>query len=82
MGEVKVNIPKDMEAAFEETFPGRDKAEAVLDLIRAEIARRQDIDASGEGNFDSIVEEVLRVRKEPPYFTDEDIQRARKELRK
>jgi hypothetical protein len=82
MGEIKVNIPKDMEAAFEEAFPGKDKAEAILHLIRSEIAKRQDTDAIAGGSFQSIVDEVLRLRKEPPYVTDEDIRKVREELRK
>jgi hypothetical protein len=82
MGEIKVNIPKDMESAFEEAFPGEDKAEAILHLIRSEIAKRQDADAIAEGNFQGIVDELLRLRKEAPYFTDEDIRKAREELRK
>lgn len=82
MGEIKVNIPKDLEAAFEEAFPGEDKAVAVLQLIQVEIAKRQSIDAVGEGTFEDIVAEVLRLREEPPYFTDEDIRKAREELRK
>ena len=78
MGEIKIRIPKDMEADFEKAFPDDDKAAAVLHLIEAEIARRQD----AERKFEDIVEEVLRVREEPPYFTDEDIRKAREELRR
>ncbi len=81
MGEIKINIPKDMEAAFEEAFPGEDKAAVVLHLIEVEIARRQDADAAEERSFEDIVEEVLRLRQEPPYFTDEDIRRLRVEGR-
>ena len=82
MGEIKVNIPKDMEAAFEEAFPGKDKAAAVLHLIRAEITKRQTTEAVAERNFEDIVDEILRLRREPPYFTDEDIRKVREELRK
>jgi acetylornithine deacetylase/succinyl-diaminopimelate desuccinylase-like protein len=78
MGEIKIKIPEDMEAAFEKAFPDDDKAAAVLHLIEAEIARRHDT----ERKFEDIVEEVLRVRQEPPYFTDEDIRKAREELRR
>ena len=82
MGEIKIDIPKDMETAFEEAFPGEDKAAAVLRLIQTEIARRQAAEAAAERSFDDIVEEVLRMPNEPPYFTDEDIRRAREELRR
>ena len=78
MGEIKIRIPKDMKADFEKAFPDNDKAAAVLRLVEAEIARRQD----AETKFEDIVEEVLRVRQEPPYFTDEDIRKAREELRR
>jgi hypothetical protein len=76
MGEIKINIPKDMETAFEEAFPGEDKAAAIMLLIEVEIAKR-----TAERSFDDLVEEVLRLRDEPPYFTDEDIRKAREELR-
>jgi hypothetical protein len=82
MGQIRIDIPKDMEAAFEEAFPGEDKAAAVLRLIRAEIAKRQNADAAPEGSFDDLVAEAMRLRDEPPYFTDEDIRRAREELRR
>jgi hypothetical protein len=82
MGEIKINIPKDMETAFEAAFPGEDKAGAILRLIQAEIAKRRNADATaGEESFDALVEAVLRVRNEPPYFTDDEIRRAREELR-
>jgi len=78
MGEIKIRIPKDMEADFEKAFPDDDKAAAILRLVEAEIARRQDT----ERNFEDIVEEALRVRQQPPYFTDEEIRKIREELRR
>ena len=85
MGEIRIGIPKDMERAFEAAFPGEDKAAVVLRLIQAEIARRQKSGPGGgvttEEPFDGLVAEVLRLRDEPPYFTDEEIRRAREELR-
>jgi hypothetical protein len=80
MGEIRIDIPKDIEAAFDAAFPGEDKAAAILRLIRAEIAKRQHADA--EETFDDLVAEALRLREEPPYFTDDDIRRAREELRR
>ena len=80
MGEIKIRIPKDLEADFEKAFPHEDKPAAVLHLIEAEIARRQAADT--ERKFEDLVEEVLRVRQEPPYFTDEDIRKVREELRR
>ena len=71
-----------MEAAFEEAFPGEDKAAAVVRLIQTEIARLQNAGATAERRFEDLVDEVLRVREEPPYFTDEDIRRVREEFRK
>jgi hypothetical protein len=35
-----------------------------------------------ERSFDELVEEVLRLREEPPYVTDGDIRKARDELRR
>ena len=76
MGEIKIDIPKDMEAAFEEAFPAEDKAAAVLRLIEAEIARRKDADSDG-----NLFDEALRLRQEPSYFADEDIRNAHEEPR-
>jgi cytochrome P450 len=81
MGEIKINIPKDMETAFEEAFPGEDKATAIMRLIRAEIAKRQNGGPVAEDSFDDLVAEVMRLRDEPPYFSDDEIRRARDELR-
>jgi hypothetical protein len=83
MGEIKIDIPQDMETAFEEVFPDEDKAAAILRLIRSEIARRQSSEAlAGERSFEELVGEVMRLREEPPFVTGEDIRRAREELRK
>jgi hypothetical protein len=82
MGEIKIDIPQDMETAFEEAFPGEDKAAAILHLVETEIARRRAADAMAERSFDDLVEVVLRMRDEPPYFTDADIRTAREELRR
>ena len=78
MGEIKIRIPKDMEADFQKAFPDDDKAAAILRLVEAEIARRQDT----ERNFEDIVEEALRVRQQPPCVTDEEIRKIREELRR
>jgi hypothetical protein len=80
MGEIKINIPTEIEAAFDEAFAGQDKAAAILALVRAEIAKRQN--ASPERSFDELVAEVMRLREEPPYATDEEIRKVREELRK
>jgi hypothetical protein len=76
MGVIRIDIPKDMETAFERAFPDQDKAAAILRLIEIEIAKRTD-----DRSFGDLVDEVLHLRDEPPYFTDEDIRRAREELR-
>jgi hypothetical protein len=82
MGEIRVDIPRDLETAFDEAFAGQDKAAAILALIRTEIAKRQNADASAERSFDDLIEEVLRLREQPPYMTDEEIRKVREELRK
>jgi hypothetical protein len=55
MGEIKIDIPRDLEAAFEEAFPGEDKAQAILGLIHAELARRHHGDAVPERSFEDMV---------------------------
>jgi hypothetical protein len=81
MGDIKIRIPKDMEATFEKAFPGEDKAAAVLRLVRAEIARLYGRGAAAEPSFDNLVEDVRHLREEPAYFADEDIRRERAEPR-
>ena len=80
MGQIKIRIPEDMDAELEKAFPGEDKAAAILHIIEAEMARRRG--PGMEPKFEDLVEEVIRLRKEPPYVTDEDIRRAREELRR
>ncbi len=53
MGEIKLDIPGDMEAAFERAFRAEDKAAAVHRVIESEIARRQEADAASAQSFDA-----------------------------
>jgi hypothetical protein len=85
MGEIKIDIPKDMEAAFEEAFRGEDKATAVLRLIEVEIARRQDADERAlrlRQEPRGLVERLRQIRARSRPVTDDEIRQAREELRK
>lgn len=79
MGKIEISIPQDMESAFEEAFPGDDKAEAVWRIIRQEIERKRA--AAGLTTTKSLVELAKELRASGPLFSAEDVQRAREEGR-
>ena len=79
MGKIEISIPQDMESAFEEAFPGDDKAEAVWRIIRQEIERKRA--AAGLTATKSLVELAKELRASGPLFSAEDVQRAREEGR-
>ncbi len=85
MGEIKIDIPKDMEAAFEEAFSGVDKSAAVLRLIEAEIARRQDANERAlrlRQEPGGLVERLRQIRARSRPVSDDKIAQVREELRK
>jgi hypothetical protein len=79
MGKIEINIPRELENAFEEAFPGEDKAEAVWRIIRQEIERKRA--APVLSSKKSLVELAKEIRASGPLFSAEDVQRAREEGR-
>ena len=81
MGEIKINIPADMARKLEQTFPDEDKGDVLLRLAEAEMRRQETVAPANEGELGAIIEEVLRLRERPPYITDGEIRRIRREGR-
>lgn len=79
MGKIEIDIPKDMERALETAFPGEDKAATVLRIIAERLALSPA--GPGEPDFAVIVEEMRRIRAQPPFVTDEEIRLALDEMR-
>ena len=75
MGKIEIDIPREMEHAFEETFPGDDKSSAVWQVIRHEIERKRA--AAVHSPKKSLVELANEIRASGPLFSAEDVQRAR-----
>ncbi len=84
MGEIRINIPADMARKLEQTFPDEDKGEVLLRLAEAEIRRRETEAAAGPAtasNLNSLVDEVLRLRRQPPFLSDDEVRTLRREGR-
>lgn len=79
MGEIRIDIPRDLERAFEAAFAGEDKAAAVLRVIREEIARRERL--STPTSTETLLDEILAFGSTAPSITDDEIRRIREELR-
>ena len=79
MGKIEIDIPREMEHAFEEAFPGEDKAKAVWRIVQQEIERKRA--APIHGPKKSLVELAKEIRASGPLYSAEDVQRAREEGR-
>ena len=79
MGRIEIDIPKDMERAFEEAFPGDDKSLAVWRVIRQEIERKQA--EAMRVRAQSLVDLARQLRESGPAFTAKEIRDAREEGR-
>jgi hypothetical protein len=75
-----VHIPDDVKAAFDRAFEGEDK-NAVVARLLLEAAEKRERGERREVSLREAADEVLRLRKLPPYFTDAEIKQAREEGR-
>jgi hypothetical protein len=79
-----IRIPDDVKEAFDKAFEGEDKDAIVAQLIRdaaeakARAATEEKERAKGRREA---VDRILALRKQPPYFSDAEIKRAREEGR-
>lgn len=69
-------IPDDLAKAFDKAFEGEDKSAVVASLMRKAVEERQPL--RQPGNF---VERMRRIRASGREVTEEEIRRARQELR-
>jgi hypothetical protein len=79
-----VHIPDAVKAAFDKAFEGEDKNAIVARLLLEAAEKRERGQPEGERPEVSLREaadQVLRLRKLPPYFSDAEIKQAREEGR-
>ena len=76
MAKMSVSIPDDLVEAFDKAFEREDKDAVIADLIRKAVEER--VRGRRAGNF---VERSRRIRASGRAVSDEEIRRARQELR-
>jgi alkylhydroperoxidase family enzyme len=75
-----IRIPDDVKEAFDKAFEGEDKDAVIARLLHEAAEKRVEAEGLAERRRDA-VDAILALRKQPPYFSDEDIRRAREEGR-
>ena len=83
MSKIEIDIPKDMEKALDDAFPGEDKATVLLRLAQTAIARSS-VMASGMTAVrpkKSLIEMASEIRARMPSISQQDIRRIREEGR-
>jgi hypothetical protein len=76
MATMNFSIPDDVKEAFNEAFEGENKSAVVADLMRKAVEDRARRRRSAD-----LVERMRRIRASGRPVTDEEIKRARQELR-
>ena len=76
MATMNFSIPDEVKEAFNRTFEGENKSAVVADLMRKAVAERERSRRSGD-----FVERMRRIRARGHPVTEEEIVRARLELR-
>jgi predicted transcriptional regulator len=85
-----IRIPDDVKEALDKAFEGEDKDAIIAQFIRDGLAARAAEGHAYEGAGEheqaakrrrEAVDAILALRKQPPYFSDADIKRAREEGR-
>ena len=80
MAIMNFSIPDDVKDKFNEVFEGQNKSAVITRLMRRAIEEREQRAKQDEA-FDSLLEELLRVRAQDPPLSDEEIRRIRVEGR-
>jgi hypothetical protein len=75
-----IRIPDEVKAAFDKAFEGEDKDAVIARLLQEAAEQRAEVEDSAERRREA-VDAILALRKQPPYFSDEEIKRAREEGR-
>ncbi len=76
MATMNFSIPDDVKEPFNAVFEGQNKSAVITRLMRRAIEEREQRAKQDEA-FDSLVEELLRVRAQDPPLSDEEIRRFR-----
>jgi hypothetical protein len=79
-----IRIPDDVKEAFDKAFEGEDKDAVIARLLREAAEERGRTGAAEEEaarRRREAADAILALRKQPPYFRDADIKRAREEGR-
>ena len=76
MATMNFSIPEDVKEAFNKAFEGENKSAVVADLMRKAVEDRARMHRSAD-----FVERMRRIRASGRPVTDEEIKRARQDLR-
>lgn len=76
MATVNFSVPKDVKAAFDETFKDQNKSAIITDLMREAVERAQRRQRRHQA-----VARILERRKHAPIITEEEFRVAREEGR-
>jgi hypothetical protein len=76
MATMNFSIPEDVKEAFNKAFEGENKSAIVARLMRKAVEERERARRSGD-----FVERLRRIQARTRPVTDEEIRRARQELR-
>ncbi len=78
-----IRIPDDVKEALDNALKGEDKDAIIAQIIRDGLAVRsaQASETDAAQRRREAVDAILALRKEPPYFSDAEIRRAREEGR-
>jgi hypothetical protein len=76
MATMNFSIPDDVKEAFNKAFEGENKSAVVAALMRRAVEERERVRRSGD-----FVERLRRIRARSHPVSDDEIRRARQELR-
>ena len=77
MGTMNFSIPDDVKEAFNRAFEGENKSAVVARLMRSAVEEKE-----RKSRSQGLVEQLRRIRANSRPMTDDEIRRAREELRK
>jgi hypothetical protein len=77
MGTMNFSIPDDVKEAFNKAFEGENKSAVIANLMRRAVEEKERSRRAA-----GLVERLRQIRASTRPMTDEEIRRAREELRK
>ncbi|HHJ38968.1 MAG: hypothetical protein AXA67_10815 [Methylothermaceae bacteria B42] len=76
MATVNFSVPDEVKEAFNKAFEGENKSAIIARLMREAVEEKK-----RQKRRQAIIEELIRIRKDRPTATDEEIRQAREEGR-